>query len=158
MLRNLLIFILLSSTAAAQSNISITFTPAFEPLNREPLLIVAYENTGSEPIYNLSSIINTSGLDMSRKSFFNSNDFYAPYIAPGERGYLSMQFEFPETRDDITVRTVTEYEQGGNENSIEIGFTVPAVLFTLSSEIPTAVFPILLLIALTVFYCLKKKE
>ncbi len=158
MLKYLLFFLLISGIAQAQehNNLSVSFTPAFNRAQIEPVLIIALTNHGSEPLTNLTLNITTTGLDYKKVAFLNSNNFSAQQLNPDETQYFSYQFQYPDTKDDITVYTNIVSDQG----EFQVIFTVPAILMINLPSLPSASWLLLPVagLAITAFIILGKKR
>jgi hypothetical protein len=156
--KTLFLLLLLSSTAAAQSNISITFTPTFERYEFEPVLVIAVTNNGNTTLTNMTVSIETSGLDRTKVTFINSNDFLVKQLDAGITQTFTFQFKYPDTRDDITVFTRLKSDQ----ENVSIRFTIPAIItanISRYSMFPRgAVYFLMGLIALAAVYYFRKKS
>ncbi len=158
MLKYLLFFLLISGIAQAQehNNLSVSFTPAFNRAQIEPVLIIALTNHGSEPLTNLTLNITTTGLDYKKVAFLNSNNFSAQQLNPDETQYFSYQFQYPDTKDDITVYTNIVSDQ----SEFQVIFIVPAILMINLPSLPSASWLLLPVagLAITAFIILGKKR
>ena len=135
MLKYILLFLLISGTAQAQehNNLSISFTPTFNRAQIEPVLLIALTNQGSEPLTNITVNLRTRGLDFNKVAFLNSNNFSAQQLNPEETVYFAYQFQYPNTKDDITVYTNVASDQG----RFQVVFTIPAILMLNLPSLPS---------------------
>lgn len=159
MLKYFIIFLLLSGIAVAQEqNISISFTPTYNRAQIEPVLIIAMTNHGSEPLTNLTLNLTTKGLDSNKVAFMNANNFSAQQLNPEETAYFTYQFQYPNTKDDITVYTNVKSDQG----KFQVVFTIPAILMLNLPSLPSATSLWVLLpvagLAITAFIIIRKKR
>lgn len=154
-----LLFMLISQVQAQPQELIIGFAPVWEGNARTPALSIDITNNG-DPITNATITVNSSGLDVSKKSFFNNSQFHIDRIERGETEYFLVGFDYPKTFDDITVLTDIKYDQG----STSVRFTVPAVLLGLPSSSSAMTYIFMMLVGalsgvvLTWYKLVPKKE
>lgn len=127
-MRFVVLILLLSTIPIASADLNISVIPFYDRANLEPVLMVTVENANDSPIYNVSTNLSFSGLDISEGMFSSSNSSFSRSMGSRESQNIYIQFKYPKSKDDIIVSITVKYQDFSGEHTERVGFTVPAII------------------------------
>lgn len=155
-----LILLLSIIIPVASADLNISVIPFYDRANLEPVLIVSVENAGDAPVYNVSTNLSFSGLDISKGMFSSGNNSFSQRLSGHESQNIYIQFKYPKSKDDIVVSIIVKYQDSEGEHTDQVRLTVPAIIvMNLNGEnvIKSAMYVFALVVISILFYQKIKK-